>query len=220
MTGGAFLSLAAAAASARASVAITQPAVVGVLPARALTLFCPCPLRAAAPPAGTDGVVRQWELRRCVAINSFAGHRDAVTGLSLSPDGNTLLSFGMDNAVRAWDVRPFTTAADRCVKVFTGATNNFEQSAIRCAWSGNGESIACGSADRNVYVWDYGSGRVTHVLPGHTGIVHAVAFSSTAPVIASGAHDKRVFLGELIAAPGTAGAGAAAAGGAGTGDSL
>jgi hypothetical protein len=60
--------------------------------------------------AGVDGVIKQWELRRGAPLLRLEGHRDAVTGLSLSPDGNTLLSFAMDNTLRAWDVRPFFTA--------------------------------------------------------------------------------------------------------------
>ena len=35
------------------------------------------------------------------------GHKETITGLSLSPDGNYLLSNSMDNTVRIWDVKPF-----------------------------------------------------------------------------------------------------------------
>lgn len=45
---------------------------------------------------------------------------DTVTGMSLSPDGKTLLSNGMDNTVRAWDTQAFV-AGDRMLKVFLGA---------------------------------------------------------------------------------------------------
>ena len=60
----------------------------------------------------------------------LAGHTDTVTGLALSPDGGErLLSFAMDGALRAWDMRPCPTAPpaegphrapgvdERCVKV-------------------------------------------------------------------------------------------------------
>lgn len=42
-----------------------------------------------------------------------------VLGLSLSPDGNHLLSNSMDNSVRMWDVRPFANQ-NRLEKVFEG----------------------------------------------------------------------------------------------------
>ena len=37
----------------------------------------------------------------------MSGHSDTVTGLSLSPDGNLLLSNAMDNTLRVWDTRAF-----------------------------------------------------------------------------------------------------------------
>jgi WD40 repeat protein len=53
--------------------------------------------------------------------------------------------------------------------VLQGASNNFEQNLIRTAWSSDGERVGCGSADRNVYVWDVDSERLLYALPGHTG---------------------------------------------------
>ena len=38
----------------------------------------------------------------------MTGHRETVTGLSLSPDGSFLLSNSMDNTVRM-DVKPFVS---------------------------------------------------------------------------------------------------------------
>jgi WD40 repeat protein len=58
--------------------------------------------------------------------NFFA---DTVTGLSLSPDGAHVLSNGMDNTVRMWDVRPFATT--RQVRVFSGAQHNFEKNLLK-----------------------------------------------------------------------------------------
>ena len=51
---------------------------------------------------------------------TLSGHQDIVTGLRLSPDGNSLLSNSMDNTMRSWDVKPYA-AGDRCEKVFLGA---------------------------------------------------------------------------------------------------
>lgn len=42
-----------------------------------------------------------------------------VAGLSLSPDGNHLLSNSMDNSVMMWDVRPFANQ-NRLEKSFHG----------------------------------------------------------------------------------------------------
>ena len=34
---------------------------------------------------------------------------DTITGMSLSPDGATLLTNSMDKSLISWDVRPFVT---------------------------------------------------------------------------------------------------------------
>lgn len=47
------------------------------------------------------------------------GHTDTVTGMALSPDGSYLLTNGMDNTLRIWDIRPYAPQ-DRCIKIFTG----------------------------------------------------------------------------------------------------
>jgi Prp8 binding protein len=125
---------------------------------------------------GVDGVIRQWDTRKHTVLMKLEGHGDAVTGLSVSPDGNSLLSFGMDSQLCAWDVRPFSKLGDnRCIKTFGGASNNFEQMLIRCSWSASGDQVACGSADRLLYVWDYESGQSAYILPGHTGMLYVCA---------------------------------------------
>ena len=109
---------------------------------------------------GVDGVVRVWDVRRGAVLLSLSGHADSVTGLALSHDGATLLSMSTDTTLRAWDVRPFTstttaaaetTSGDgRCLRVFTGAANNFEQHVLRPAWSADDERVAVGSAVRTI----------------------------------------------------------------------
>ncbi len=55
--------------------------------------------------AGDDSDVRVWDLvtKSCVAV--LKGHFSAVTALSISHDGWTLLSGGRDKVVIAWDLR-------------------------------------------------------------------------------------------------------------------
>lgn len=67
-----------------------------------------------------------WDLRKNALLHRLPGHTDTVTGLELSPDGCYLLSNAMDNSLRIWDVRPYAPT-DRCLKVFSGHTNNFEK---------------------------------------------------------------------------------------------
>jgi len=160
---------------------------------------------------GIDNVVRVWDARKGgEVLRTLAGHTHTITSLSLSPDGNHLLSNGMDNAVRCWDVRPFVAGdggADgggggdgaRCVKQFTGASHNFEQTLLRCSWSADGAQVGCGSSDRNAYVWDFDTATLMYQLPGHKGAVNEVAFHPKEPIVGSCSSDKTIFLGEVAA---------------------
>ena len=113
----------------------------------------------------------------------MTGHTDTVTGIRLSPDGNRLLSNGMDNTVRVWDVAPFCPALSRAVTILEGAQHNYEKNLIKGAWTPDGRRIGCGSADRMVYVWDVASRALMYALPGHKGCVNEVDF-----------HPKAIFL--------------------------
>jgi Prp8 binding protein len=146
---------------------------------------------------GVDNVVRCWDLRADGVAFTLEGHSDTITGVSLSPAGTHLLSNSMDNTLRAWDVRPYAPE-DRCTAVYVGHQHGFEKGLLRCAWAPDGKSVAAGSADRMVYVWDAGSGEVSYALPGHKGAVNEVVFHPKEPIVGSASSDKTIYLGELV----------------------
>jgi len=161
--------------------------------------------------AGISNFIQCYDLRTSRLLYSLVGHRDSVTGLSLSPDGSFLLSNAMDSTVRAWDVRPFvpTPAAAsssagpsvdlRLTNVYKGATHDLEQNLLRCAWSPDGLRVAAGSADKTLNIWEAATGKLLYRLPGHKGAVTAVEFhpNPAEPVVVSASTDKTLFIGEM-----------------------
>merc|ERR1712228_1123572 len=146
-----------------------------------------------------DGKVRVFDLRRPDAMRmSLTGHQDLITGISLSGDGNFLLSNAMDNTLRCWDVKPYA-AGERCVKVFLGAQHNYEKGLLKCNWSKGDVQVGAGSSDNFVYVWDAHTRRILYKLPGHSGSINEVHFHPTQPIISSCGNDKQIFLGEIRA---------------------
>merc|ERR1712118_377112 len=95
---------------------------------------------------GIDNVVQAWDRRKKAVAFSLSGHTDTLTSLRLSPDGSYLMSNAMDSSLRIWDVRPYAPS-DRCIKIFNGASHNFEKNLLRCNWSPDGRRITTGSAD-------------------------------------------------------------------------
>ena len=57
--------------------------------------------------------------------------------------------------------------------------------------------ITAGSSDRFVYVWNAITRQIEYKLPGHLGSVNDAVFHPTEPIVASGASDKQIYLGEL-----------------------
>jgi len=146
--------------------------------------------------AGIDNIVRAWDRRRESVAFTLEGHEDTVTGMSLSPDGASLLTNSMDKTLISWDVRPFVTGT-RFSKQFHGAQHNLEKTLLKCSWSPDGEMISCGSSDHVVHIWDVPTGEELYHLPGHAGSVNEVAFHPTEPIVASCGSDKQIYLGEL-----------------------
>jgi dipeptidyl aminopeptidase/acylaminoacyl peptidase len=64
------------------------------------------------------------------------------------------------------------------------------------AFSPDGRTIASGSFDKTIRLWDAASGRELRTLSGHTGWVTSVAFSPDGRTIVSGSLDKTIKLWE------------------------
>ncbi|QDZ18993.1 WD40 repeat domain-containing protein [Chloropicon primus] len=145
---------------------------------------------------GIDNVVKVWDMRKSKVLYTLKGHGDTITGMSLSNDGNFLLTNAMDNTLRVWDVRPYAPQ-ERCTRVLTGHSHNFEMNLLKCSWSMDDQRVSCGSADALVNIWDVNTGNLLYKLPGHQGSVNEAVFHPKEKIIGSCSTDKKVFLGEV-----------------------
>ncbi|KZT36669.1 WD40 repeat-like protein [Sistotremastrum suecicum HHB10207 ss-3] len=147
-----------------------------------------------------DNEIHIFDLRKGeLWKESLGGHTDTPTSLSLSPNGQFLLSPSLSSQTIIHDVRPFAPNPTRIHRVLTGVSAGFENALLRGAWSKDdgGRRVAVGGSDRTVTIWDVESGRILYKLPGHKGTVMAVDFHPKEPIVLTGSKDYTMLLGEI-----------------------
>lgn len=130
-----------------------------------------------------DCVARLWELSNGKEIQRFDGHSDAITTVSLSPDGRHALTGSDDKTVRLWDIR-----AGREVRRFRQSVGPPEVGAIKLArFSDSGRkvvAVSCAvetphSHQRRIWTWDVANETNGQVDKGQsTSATSGFAFSS------------------------------------------
>ncbi|OAF67354.1 hypothetical protein A3Q56_04929 [Intoshia linei] len=53
----------------------------------------------------SDGNISVWDLASKSMVKEFEGHKDGVSCIDVSRDGNTIWTGGLDHTVRMWDIR-------------------------------------------------------------------------------------------------------------------
>jgi WD40 repeat protein len=128
------------------------------------------------------------DTRQPTAEKEVEAHAGGVTVLSLSGDGRLLLSGGLDETLRLWDVNRLREQAS------LGGDVGPVQDA--CVAPSGRWAVSCALKlffqDRLVQLWDLAGGRELRRLKGHTDRVHAVAVSPDGRRVASGGADLTV----------------------------
>lgn len=135
----------------------------------------------------TDGNIRCWDTRTGKSVNEVAAHSSGITSISVSRNGNVILTSGRDNLHNLFDVRSMEVCA-----TFRAQGHKVASNWSRSCISADENYVAAGSADGTVYIWSRSSAAPVSTLKGHGAPVISCAWSSLGKPLASA--DKNGYL--------------------------
>lgn len=133
---------------------------------------------------GDDQSLRIWEVERGKSRSIFKSHKAGIRGFALSPDAAIVAS--SDYSEKKVDLSDLQTA--KIIMTLQGHT----QTVNSIAWSPDGRSIATGSDDKQVILWNASDGKPIKILNEHQDKVGSVEWSPDGKYVASGSQDGTI----------------------------
>ncbi len=149
-----------------------------------------------------DKTIRLWDTETGQHKTTFGNPDFHVNSIAFSPDGNTIVSGGLDNIDRPRrsfdDTVPLGT-----VLLWDAATGEHKETLIKeqtdsvftVIYSPNGSSLVSGSKDGTILLWDPATYQLKASL---TGYPDAIAFSPDSSTLAIATQDKKIVLYDAV----------------------
>ncbi|WP_439625012.1 protein kinase domain-containing protein [Gemmata sp.] len=131
-------------------------------------------------------------------LASVPAHKQLVSALAFSPDGQRLATASWDYTTRLWDVGSLCRGRGAEPQL---TLRGHTRGVLTAAFSPDGTRLAIGGEDGTVKLWDAAIGQEVLTLSGHEGAVVSVAFSADGRLIASASADGTVRIWEAPDAP-------------------
>ncbi len=149
-----------------------------------------------------DNTVRLWDAKTGRPLRTFAGHTDSVNSVLFSPDGQTLASGSDDGTIHLWDARTGaylrTPPVNRTSVGLWSTSRGLFRSQFEDAYpvssvvfSPDGQTLASGSDDNTIRLWNARTGTHLRTLTKHVGAVSSVAFFPDGQRLVSASYDDR-----------------------------
>ena len=149
----------------------------------------------------SDNTIILWDAVSGQPIGDpLRGHASNVSSVAFSSDGKVLASGSSDNTIILWDVlnKELWDVTNKESMWGTLRLQGHTGAVVCVAFSPDGNTLATGSTDRSIILWDIASGqKVGTSLGQHSNKVSSLAFSPDGMVLASGSADKTIILWDV-----------------------
>ena len=155
-----------------------------------------------------DGTVRFWEVSSGRKLRESEKHSSIINSIEYSPDGQKVAVGSADGTVRVLDAKIVTSESSSAVLMMKQQslnTGKAEQvltghgASIRSvSFSPDGRTLATGSQDRTVKLWDMEATWELPVMYPHESSILTISFSSDGRTVATGSEDKTVILTDVV----------------------
>lgn len=127
-----------------------------------------------------DGNLRLWNIQTGKLMSEVAAHSLAVTSISLSRNGNTILTSGRDNLHNLFDIRTLEVCG-----TLRASGNSLASNWSRSCISADDNYVAAGSADGSVHVWSISKANIVSTLKEHSASVLCCSWSGIGKPLAT-----------------------------------
>ncbi|CAN1136513.1 Autophagy-related protein 16 [Linum perenne] len=127
-----------------------------------------------------DGNLRLWDIETGKLVSEVAAHSLAITSISLSLNGNTILTSGRDNLHNIFDMRSLEVCG-----TLRATGNRVATNWSRSCLSPDDKYVAAGSGHGSVYIWSVSKGDVVSTLMEETSAVLCCSWSGVGKPLAS-----------------------------------
>jgi WD40 repeat protein len=128
-----------------------------------------------------------WRLKLQYEQIKFDGHEGWVTSVSLSKNGQYLVSSGEDNVVNVWDVQQRSLLWK----------NHQSQDATNAVLINSDNKLIIGGSDKTIKILDISTQKVEKILKGHSKAVTCLAISPDGRLLFSGSSDTTIKIWDL-----------------------